>query len=93
LFFKKFKGTVSQDFSKLKVAFALQKKEVRKSLFCSFLKNFQRSKNYHCIYRFPSGLVTTDLYQTHASTEDSKKTYSKDRLCPALPLPSALPHM
>jgi hypothetical protein len=34
--FKKFKGTVSQDFSKLRFAFALQKKEVRKSLFCSF---------------------------------------------------------
>jgi hypothetical protein len=45
------------------------------------------------IYPFPSGLDTTDLFQIQASTEDSKKTYSEDRLFSALPLPSALPHM
>jgi hypothetical protein len=93
LFSKNFKGTVSQDFSKTYSCFCSQKKEVRKSLFYSFLKNFQRSKIITDIYRFPSGLDTTYLFQIQASTKDSKKTYSEDRLCFVLPLPRALPHM
>jgi hypothetical protein len=84
---------VSQDFSKLCNYFCYQKKEVKKSLLLLILRNFQRSKIITDIYRFPSGLSTTDLFQIQASTEDSKKTYSEDRLFSRLPLPSALPHM
>jgi hypothetical protein len=93
VFSEKFKGTVSQDFSKLYNCFCCQKNKVKKSSLLLILKNFQRSKNITDIYQFTSGLSTTHLFQIQASTEDSKKTYSEDRLFSRLPLPSALPHM
>jgi hypothetical protein len=69
-------------------------KERSQKIFALFiLKNFQQSKIITDIYRFPSGLSTIDLFQIQASTEDSKKTYSEDRLFSVMPLPSALPHM
>jgi hypothetical protein len=80
-------------FSKLYNYFCYQKNEVKKSLLLLILKNFQRSKIITDIYRLTSGLSTTDLFQIQASTEDSKKTYSEDRLFSRLPLPSALPRM
>jgi hypothetical protein len=76
-----------------KLLFSHKKLEVRKSLLLLILKNFQWSKIITDIYRFPPGLDTTDLFQIQASTEDSKKTYSEDRLFSRLPLPSSLPRM
>jgi phosphatidylserine decarboxylase len=39
-----FKGMVTQDFQNFKIAFAAKRTKLKNHCFCSFLKNFQRSK-------------------------------------------------
>jgi hypothetical protein len=76
-----FKGMVTQDFQNFKITFAAKRTKLKNHCFCSFLKNFQRSKKVTNIYRFTSGLLsTTDPFQIQASTGDSKETYLKHRL-------------
>jgi hypothetical protein len=84
---------VSQDFSKLCNCFCCQKNEVKKFLLLLILKNFQRSKIITEFTDSHQDFSTTDLFQIQASTEDSKKTYSENRLFSRLPLPSALLRM
>jgi hypothetical protein len=77
-----FNGMVTQDSQHFFKLLLLPKEQSWKIIaFCSFLKNFQRSKKVTNIYRFTSGLLsTTDLFQIQTSTEASNGTHLKHRL-------------